>query len=102
MYSGTGRLGEQQDEVQDQDESDFDFISARFHSPDAGFPPKRIENYDEELVQHQTLNGTGMSRLVAPDKMGFLRKAQGVMFRTGVGRPRGDSARLMRPRFIRL
>lgn len=102
MFSGIQKLGEQQDEAQDQDEGDMDFVSARLVAPDPGFPPQRVENYDTELVQHQTLNGNGMSRIVAPDRLGWLRKAQGVGFRTRAGGPRGDSARVMRPRFTQL
>lgn len=67
MFSGTSRLGEQHDETHEMDErSDVDFIAANFLSPDPGYPPQRISNYDEQLQQHQTLNGNNMSRLVAP------------------------------------
>jgi len=67
MFSGMNALGDQQVEVPEwygMDEpagSDVDFISANFYSPDAGYPPARIENYDEELVQPVTLNGMGVA-----------------------------------------
>lgn len=71
MFSGINALGDQQTEVpewfgiDDQDQSDVDFISAQFYSPDAGYPPDRMERYDTELEQPMTLEG-GLGRTVAP------------------------------------
>lgn len=74
MFSGINALGDQQAEVpewygvEDQEQGDIDFVSANFYSPDAGYPPDRMELYDADLVQPVTLNsGVGaVSRTVAP------------------------------------
>lgn len=106
MFSGVRKLGESQDMaddiVQDYDEGgDIDFISVNYLSPDGGYPPQRISNYDEQLIQHQTLNGNlGVSRMAAPfTRMGFLMKNASVVARTTTGGPRGSAA-VMTPRHV--
>lgn len=106
MFSGTRKLGESQDMaddvVQDVDEGgDIDFISIKYLSPDSGYPPQRISNYDEQLVQHQTLNGMGVSRMAAPFlRNAYLARMASVNARTRTGAPRetGGASRLT-PRY---
>jgi len=87
MFSSINALGDVQAEVpewygvDDRSEGDVDFISTQMYSPDAGYPPKRIGVYDEALEQHETLNGPGFSRTVAPFR-GFFGKAMLPLFRT--------------------
>lgn len=105
MYSGLRRLGEQQDEGQDVDEGggDIDFISTNFMSPDSGYPPQRIEQYDTEMAQHQTLNGVGQSRMAAPWLQNFLTRALSTRMRTQTGTPASSrGAMMLRPRFSTL
>jgi len=89
MFSGFKRLGEQQDEEPDADEEsrDIDFIATNFLSPSGGYPPQRINTYDEKLAEHQTLNGIGMSRAVAQDTRKYLVALQRPGERTRVGAP---------------
>lgn len=64
MFSGTRGLGYPQN-VMTTDEwydpsvgpGDLDLISIAYLSPDAGYPPQRINEYNAELKQHTTLNG---------------------------------------------
>lgn len=95
MFSGTRKLGESQEmdeDVQDMDEgSDIDFITTNYMSPDSGYPTQRISNYDEHLVQHQTLNGVGQSRMAAPFLRNFLSKMMQPQARIPYGTPRRDS-----------
>lgn len=100
MFSGVRKLGESQDMaddiIQDQDEGgDVDFVSVNYLSPDGGYPPQRISNYDEQLIQHQTLNGMGMSRMAAPFlRNTFVTRAFDVNARTRTGAPRGGAVAL--------
>lgn len=99
MYSGLKKLGEAQEEPEPRGFSDLDLITTNYYSPDSGYPAQRISNYDEQLVQHQTLNGNGMSKTATPERRQFLHRSRGVQARTRVGTERNDSARFMQPRF---
>lgn len=60
-------------------------ISDAFLSPPSGYPRQRIELYDVDLAEHQTLNGVGASRIPGrPRPLRFF----GVQARTRVGAPR--------------
>lgn len=109
MFSGTRALGQTQDmanepTVDEDVQNDIDFISVKYLSPDSSYPPQRISNYDEQLVQHETLNGVGISRRAAPfmTQM-FLTRHADVAARTRTGAPRGAGrSTAMVPRFVRL
>lgn len=100
MFSGVRKLGESQDMAddvtQDRDEGgDIDFVSVNYLSPDGGYPPQRISNYDEQLTPHQTLNDNGVSRVAAPfTNRSFLLRHTDVAQRTRTGAPRSGSAAL--------
>jgi len=75
MFSGTRGLGYPQDIMttdewydMSQGPGDLDLISVAYYSPDAGYPPQRINEYDAPLEQHQTVNG-----LAAASKQKFMQ-----------------------------
>ena len=74
--------------------SDYDLISTAFYSPDAGFPPQRIHEYDLPLAEHQTLNGHGIGQLPTRQRSGAfwmtrLRTVFGGPMRHQLFRPLG-------------
>ena len=86
MFSGYNRLGGEVDELEPSvrnsggwdnwqrepgDMTDLDFISIPFYSPDASYPDQRINNYDQPLEEHVTLNGPIAVRTIARQK-GFI------------------------------
>lgn len=100
MYSGTRGLGFPQnimttDEWYDmsQGPGDLDLISVAYLSPDAGYPPERYTLFDQELEQHQTLNGLAagaqerFTKAFGP-KMRFLRAGHQGNRPAGGMRPR--------------
>ena len=117
MYSGTRGLGFPQnimttDEWYDmsQGPGDLDLISVAYLSPDAGYPPERYTLFDQELEQHQTLNGLAAGaqerfiRAMGP-KIRFFqpgyqgnRPAKGVRPRSAP-KPRTPISRLLSPFF---
>lgn len=98
MFSGINGLGERQAELpewygmDDQNEGDIDFISTNFYSPDAGYPPDRMELYDAELEQPVTLNGVG----VAPYR-GSARQMRVPHFRVMAASRPATGGRSMNP-----
>lgn len=93
MYSGGHKLGappaivntnEWYEMSDDGDVTDLDFVSSEFLSPDAGYPPQRISNYDVQMAQHQTLNGIGLGKLPAQGRIGMFF---GTLARTRTGAP---------------
>jgi hypothetical protein len=93
MYSGGHKLGVPPPEMvsnewyaqgDDENVSDLDFVSAEFLSPDAGYPPQRIGNYNVQMAQHQTLNGVGLGKLPAQGRIGMFF---GTLARTRTGAP---------------
>jgi len=92
MYSGGHKLGappammatNEWYEPSGDGASDIDFVSAEFLSPDAGYPPQRIGNYNVQMAQHQTLNGVGLGQLPAQAK---ISRFFGTMMRTRTGAP---------------
>ena len=92
MYSGGHKLGAPPTMIESNEwyessgdgASDLDFVSAEFLSPDAGYPPQRIGNYNVQMAQHQTLNGVGLGKLPAQGKVGMFF---GTLARTRTGAP---------------
>ena len=92
MYSGGHKLGAPPAMIESNEwyessgngASDIDFVSAEFLSPDAGYPPQRISNYDVPMAQHQTLEGVGLGKLPAQGKVGMFF---GTLARTRTGAP---------------
>ena len=92
MYSGGHKLGSPPPMIESNEwyepsgdgASDIDFVSAEFLSPDAGYPPQRIGNYNVQMAQHQTLNGVGLGKLPAQGRVGMFF---GTLARTRTGAP---------------
>lgn len=108
MFSGGHKLGMPSPEMHierawyqadnsDEMESDVDFISAQFLSPDAGYPPQRIANYDVPLALKQELNGGGLGKLPTQAR---INRFFGTLARTQTGatvRAAGIFPRTARP-----
>ena len=109
MFSGVRKLGESQEHRRDEQDADevsapyggrdMDLITTHYYSPAGGYPKVRAGNYDTELVQHQTVNGVGMSRLPAPDGRRYLGEAREPQQRMLIGFPRRSNAGFMQPRY---
>lgn len=99
MFSGGNFLGEAQDKDEDVQDADIDLqtISENYLSPDGGYPAnQRMQMYDMELEQHQTLNG---SRTATAMGRNFLQLMRGPGARTVVTGAERAHTPAMRPRF---